>query len=95
MEAVEEFLSKGIETYLDAQSAVRVFESEVQQRIKAQIVKHDLALKDWWGEHLSLRITYILQRRTVSLSANRCPSRTTGVFVFTFISLETTMVFPT
>lgn len=55
MEAVEEFLSKGIETYLDAQSAVRVFESEVQQRIKAQIVKHDLALKDWWGEHLSLK----------------------------------------
>ena len=55
MEQSEAFLTKGIETYLDAKSAVKLFESEVQQRIKLQADKHEQELKVWWGEHLSLK----------------------------------------
>lgn len=52
----EKFFVTGLETYLDAKSAVTMFENEVQKRVKDVVKKHEPALKKLFGEeHWALR----------------------------------------
>ena len=44
------FFATGIEKYLDAKSAVEMFENEVQWRVKDVVKKHELRLKKLFGE---------------------------------------------
>lgn len=54
-EQAEEFFVTGIEKYLDAVSAVRMFEEEVQRRVKPVVAKHQSALAELFGADWNLR----------------------------------------
>ena len=58
MEQTEEFFVSGLEKYLDAKSAVAMFEQEVQRRVKKVVIKHQSELKALFGEDWSLKDSY-------------------------------------
>jgi hypothetical protein len=51
----EEFFSTGLEKYLDAKSAVAMFEKEVQRRVKNVVTRHHSELAKLFGEDWVLR----------------------------------------
>lgn len=51
----EEFFVAGLEKYVDAVSAVTMFEKEVQRRVKEVVARHEPVLAKLFGEDWSLR----------------------------------------
>lgn len=51
----DEFFVTGLEKYLDAKSAVTMFEEEVQRRLKDVITNHQSELAKLFGEDWVLR----------------------------------------
>jgi len=51
----EEFFATGLEKYLDAKSAVAMFEKEVQRRVKNVVTRHQSELAKLFGEGWVLR----------------------------------------
>jgi hypothetical protein len=54
----EEFFVTGLEKYLDAKSAVTMFEKEVQRRVKEVITRHQSELANLFGDDWVLRDYY-------------------------------------
>ncbi len=55
MNSPEEFFRTGLQTYLDAKTAVSMFEREVQLRVKKAVVKHQHDLAASVGDAFSLK----------------------------------------
>lgn len=55
MNSPEEFFCTGLQTYLDAKTAVNLFEKEVQLRVKAAVIRHQHDVAASVGEVLSLK----------------------------------------
>lgn len=62
MEQAEEFFITGLEKYLDAKSAVTMFEDEVQRRVKEVVMKRQPQLAAFFGNNLSLKDYYDISK---------------------------------
>jgi hypothetical protein len=58
VEQTDEFFATGLEKYLDAKSAVTMFEQEVQRRVKKVVARHQSELAGLFCEDWSLRDHY-------------------------------------
>jgi hypothetical protein len=58
VEQTEEFFVTGLEKYLDAKSAVTMFEQEVQRRVKKVVMRRQPELAVFFGNNLPLKDYY-------------------------------------
>ena len=58
VEQTEEFFATGLEKYLDAKSAVTMFEEEVQRRVKKVVTRRQPELEELFGKDWSLKDYY-------------------------------------
>lgn len=77
------FFETGLKTYLDAKTAVRVFEEETQRRVRKAVVMHQPEFSEVLGDNSSLKNYYDASQMPEHMYlGQRVPFKGSGVLYF-------------